>query len=114
MFAITPGLRFASQSSTQASDASQQCLVTGSANSVRLVKPDKRQCVYRCNRRTQVVCQVFNAKFNGGSSAQPAVQLSVDSIKLKLQEEIHGTRRGIFGIKASACGLATALEAILM
>ena len=60
------------------------------------------------------MCQTFNAPYIGGSNAQPAVQLSVDSIKLKLQEEIQETKRGIFGIKASACVLATALGAILM
>ena len=60
------------------------------------------------------MCQVFNAPYIGGGSAQSAVQLSVDSLKLKLQEEIQGTRRGIFGIKASSCALATASGAILV
>lgn len=52
--------------------------------------------------------------FVGGSNAQPAVQVSVDSIKIKLQEEIKDTKRGIFGIKASAYVLASVDGAIVM
>ena len=114
MIAIPQESRVASISRTQASDVSQQSLATGSVNAVRLIKPDKRQYLHHSKRKTQVVCQACNAPFIGGSNAQPAVQLSVDSIKVKLQEEIEGTRRGIFGIKASACVLTAALGGIVM
>lgn len=114
MIAIAQEPRVASIARTQASDVSQQSLATGSVNPARLVKPDVRQYLCRYKRRTQIVCQAFNAPFIGGSNAQPAVQLSVDSIKLRLQEEIQGTKRGIFGIKASAYVLTAALWAMLM
>lgn len=42
------------------------------------------------------------------------MQVSVDSIKVKLQEETKDTKRGIFGTKASTCVLASAAGAIVI
>lgn len=113
MITVVPAERLFTGSSKTTSGVCQQSLATGSVSAVRST-PGIPQHVRRCTPRTQPIRQASNAPFIGGSNAQPAVQVSVDSIKVKLQDEIKDTKRGIFGIKASAYVLASEVGAIAM
>lgn len=77
--------------------ARQRPLTASSASAVL----GKRR--YICNGKNHSVCQAITSGSFPGSNAQPAVQLPVECLKSKLQQEIEGTKRGIFGIKAGLC-----------
>lgn len=92
-----------SRPSYAANAALQQPLGANPTLAVLYSRPGKRKHVYKDTLKTYSEIQAIESQSGSGSSAQPTVQFPVESIKSKLQLEIDGTKRGIFGIKASVC-----------
>lgn len=76
-----------------------------STHAVLCLRPGKRKHVQKGTLKTYSESQAINFQSGSGSNAQPTVQFPVESIKSNLQREIDGTKRGIFGTKASVCAL---------
>ncbi|KAL3163137.1 hypothetical protein ABBQ32_009549 [Trebouxia sp. C0010 RCD-2024] len=99
-----------SRPSYAANAALQQPLGANPTLAVLYSRPGKRKHVYKDTLKTYSEIQAIESQSGSGSSAQPTVQFPVESIKSKLQLEIDGTKRGIFGIKAAK---GQAIEALL-